>query len=197
MRCQFLHRRLHADAFCPSRDLPDSSPKPIQGLRRNDALDLWTSRKAESEELPLLRSCHRTPGCVRFVAARWSWSRGSRRNKLPIGPLDYRAMLTLRSAPSLVKQMRASSRPWEVCLRVGKVVLLASRPVRQWNQHRRTITLPAPFYPPLSGSAPQSHPRPSRTLGPSAIAAASAANASGFVLTAQSGVTRRSVSPRS
>src|ERR1022692_4251493 len=60
IRSQFLHRRLHADAFCPSRDLPDSSLKPIQGLWRNDALDLWASRKAEPEKLPFLRSCHRT-----------------------------------------------------------------------------------------------------------------------------------------
>src|ERR1700694_2640564 len=60
MRSQFLHRRLHADAFCPSRDLPDSLLKPIQGLRRNHALDLRTSRKAEPEKLPLLRSRHRT-----------------------------------------------------------------------------------------------------------------------------------------
>src|SRR5215472_14780423 len=34
--------------------------QPIQSLRRNDALDLRTSRKAESEKLPLLRSRHRT-----------------------------------------------------------------------------------------------------------------------------------------
>src|SRR5580692_716030 len=45
---------------CPSRDLPDSPLKPIHGLRRNDALDLRTGRKAEPEKLSLLRSCHRT-----------------------------------------------------------------------------------------------------------------------------------------
>src|SRR6202042_3149993 len=44
----------------PSRDLPDPLLKPIQGLGRNDALDLRTSREAEPEKLSLLRSCHRT-----------------------------------------------------------------------------------------------------------------------------------------
>src|ERR1017187_1370588 len=60
VRSQFLHRRLHADTFCPSRDLPDSPPKPIQGLRCNNPPDLRTSSKAEPEKLPFLRSCHRT-----------------------------------------------------------------------------------------------------------------------------------------
>jgi len=60
IRSQFLHRRLHADALGPSRDLPDSLLKPIQGLGRNHALDLWTRCKAEPEKLPLLRSRHRT-----------------------------------------------------------------------------------------------------------------------------------------
>src|SRR4030095_234478 len=54
------HRRFHADAFCPSRDLPDALLKPIHGLRRNDTLDLWTGCKAESEKLSFLRSRHRT-----------------------------------------------------------------------------------------------------------------------------------------
>jgi hypothetical protein len=44
------------DALGPSCDLPDSLLKPIQSLRRNDALHLRTSRKAKSEKLPLLRS---------------------------------------------------------------------------------------------------------------------------------------------
>src|SRR5271166_1066236 len=33
--------------------------KPLQSFRRNGALDLWTSTKAEAEKLPLLRSRHR------------------------------------------------------------------------------------------------------------------------------------------
>src|SRR5262249_48689805 len=45
---QFLHRRLHADALCPSRDLPNSCLKPIQSLRRNGTLDLCTGRKGKS-----------------------------------------------------------------------------------------------------------------------------------------------------
>src|ERR1019366_10711838 len=60
IRCQFLHRRLHADALCPSRDLPDSLLEPIQGLGRDGALDLSSSSKAEPEKLSLLRSRHRT-----------------------------------------------------------------------------------------------------------------------------------------
>src|SRR5215470_10303640 len=56
---QLLHCRLDADAFCSQRDLPDPPLKTIQGLWRNDALDLWSVRKAESEELSLLwsRNC--------------------------------------------------------------------------------------------------------------------------------------------
>src|SRR5256884_7002764 len=57
---QFLHCRLDADALGPSRDIPDSLFKPVQRFRRNRALDVRTSRKAEPEELPFLRSCHRT-----------------------------------------------------------------------------------------------------------------------------------------
>src|SRR5450759_4079092 len=79
IRCQFLHRRLQADAFCPSRDLPDSSLKPIHGLRRNHALDLRTSRKAESQKLPLLRSCHRT---LRLIYLELELLRDESRNAL-------------------------------------------------------------------------------------------------------------------
>src|SRR6201997_5866484 len=46
------------------RDLPDSPLKPLQRFWRNRALDVWTSREAEPEELPFLRSCHRTLGLV-------------------------------------------------------------------------------------------------------------------------------------
>src|ERR1700737_906121 len=50
--------------FGPSRDLPDSPLKPFQRFRRDRALDAWTSREAEPEELSFLRSCHRTLGLV-------------------------------------------------------------------------------------------------------------------------------------
>src|SRR5258705_7731684 len=57
---QSLHCRLDADALGPSCDIPDSLFKPPQRFRRNRALDFRPSRKAEPEELPFLRSCHRT-----------------------------------------------------------------------------------------------------------------------------------------
>src|SRR5258708_8215482 len=57
---QFFHCRLDADALGPSRDVSDSLLEPVQRFRRNRALDVRTSRKAEPEELPFLRSCHRT-----------------------------------------------------------------------------------------------------------------------------------------
>src|SRR5258708_36680153 len=57
---QFFHCRLDADALGPSRDVSDSLLKPVQRFRRNRALDVRTSRKAEPEELPFLRSCHPT-----------------------------------------------------------------------------------------------------------------------------------------
>ena len=41
------------------RVLPGPSLEPIQGLWRNCKLDVWTGRKAEREELPILRWCHR------------------------------------------------------------------------------------------------------------------------------------------
>src|SRR5437762_9262103 len=49
-----------ARAFGPARDLPNSLLEPFQRFRRNRALDVRTSRKAEPEKLPFLRSCHRT-----------------------------------------------------------------------------------------------------------------------------------------
>jgi hypothetical protein len=48
----------------PLRDLSDTLLEPIQCLWRNDALELWTGRKAEPEELSLLRSRHRTLGAL-------------------------------------------------------------------------------------------------------------------------------------
>src|SRR5215207_8751905 len=60
IRGQLFHCRLDADALGPSRDLPDSPLEPFQRFRRDPALDLRTSREAEPEELPFLRSCHRT-----------------------------------------------------------------------------------------------------------------------------------------
>src|SRR6516162_957726 len=59
IRGQFFHCRRDADALGPARDVPDSLFEPFQGFRRDHALDFRTSRKAEPEELPLLRSCHR------------------------------------------------------------------------------------------------------------------------------------------
>src|SRR5207245_6659871 len=50
--------------LCPSRDLPDSLLEPFQRFRRNRALDVRTSRKAEPEGLSFLRSCHRTLGLI-------------------------------------------------------------------------------------------------------------------------------------
>src|ERR1039458_6084808 len=64
IRGQFCHCRHDADALSPSRDLPDSLLEPFQRFRRNRALGVRTCRKAEPEELPFLRSCHRTLGLV-------------------------------------------------------------------------------------------------------------------------------------
>src|SRR5260370_42574807 len=57
---QLFHCRLNADALGPSRGISDSLLEPLQRFRRDRALDFWTSREAEPEELPFLRSCHRT-----------------------------------------------------------------------------------------------------------------------------------------
>src|SRR5271157_1267358 len=59
IRSQLRYRRFQADAFRPTCDFPDAVLKPLQSLRRNGALDLWTVCKAEPEKLPLLRSRHR------------------------------------------------------------------------------------------------------------------------------------------
>src|ERR1700682_6516925 len=61
---QLFHCRLDADALGPSRGLSDSLLEPLQPFRRDRALDVWTSREAEPEELPFLRSCHRTLGLI-------------------------------------------------------------------------------------------------------------------------------------
>src|SRR5262249_30824387 len=60
IRGQLFHCRLDADALGSSRDISDSLLEPLQRFRRNRALDVRTGRKAEAEELPFLRSCHRT-----------------------------------------------------------------------------------------------------------------------------------------
>src|ERR1700683_5800684 len=60
IRGQLFHYRLDAAALGPSRSVPDSLLEPFQRFRRNRALDVRTSRKAEPEELSFLRSCHRT-----------------------------------------------------------------------------------------------------------------------------------------
>src|SRR2546430_10532885 len=57
---QVFHCRRDADALGPSRDRPDSLLEPFQRFRRNRALGVRTSREAEPEKLPFLRSCHRT-----------------------------------------------------------------------------------------------------------------------------------------
>src|ERR1700726_3003279 len=63
IRGQLFHCRLHADAFDPLRDIPDSSLEPLQRFRRDPALDVRTRREAEPEELSSLRSCQR-PLCL-------------------------------------------------------------------------------------------------------------------------------------
>src|SRR4029077_5202666 len=63
---QFLHRRIDADALCTSCNLSDSPLKTDQGFWRDCSPDLWSVCEAESEELPLLRSRHRTLGLVHF-----------------------------------------------------------------------------------------------------------------------------------
>src|SRR5262249_52312092 len=55
---QLFHCRLDANALGPSRDLSDSLLEPVQRFRRDHTLDVRTSREAEPEELPFLRSCH-------------------------------------------------------------------------------------------------------------------------------------------
>src|SRR4029077_12048600 len=57
---QLFHCRLDANTLGPARDLPDSPLEPFQRFWRDRALDVRTSREAEPEELPFLRSCHRT-----------------------------------------------------------------------------------------------------------------------------------------
>src|SRR5215831_7841031 len=59
IRGQLFHCRRNADALGPARDVPDSLLEPFQRLRRDCAPDVRASRKAESKELPFLRSCHR------------------------------------------------------------------------------------------------------------------------------------------
>src|SRR5215475_15169248 len=59
IRGQLFHCRFDADTLGPARDLPGSSLEPFQSLWRDDALDVRTDCKAEPEELPFLRSCHR------------------------------------------------------------------------------------------------------------------------------------------
>jgi hypothetical protein len=54
----------YADALGPARDRSDSLLEPFQRFRRNRALGIRTGRKAEPEELPFLRACHRTLGLV-------------------------------------------------------------------------------------------------------------------------------------
>src|SRR5262249_2010518 len=57
---QFSYRLFDADTFCPSSNVSYSMLEAIQSLWRNDAFDLWSVAKTESEKLPLLRSRYRT-----------------------------------------------------------------------------------------------------------------------------------------
>src|SRR5205823_8869123 len=57
---------IYADTLGPTRDFTDSPLKAGQGFWRDSSLDLWSVSEAESEELPLLRSGHRTFGLVHF-----------------------------------------------------------------------------------------------------------------------------------
>jgi hypothetical protein len=59
IRGQLFHCRFDADTLGPARDPPGSSLEPFQSFWRDDALDVRTDCKAEPEELPFLRSCHR------------------------------------------------------------------------------------------------------------------------------------------
>ena len=51
IRSQLLYRRLHTDALGPARDLSDAVLKAVQGLGRDDALDLRTDLEAEPVSL--------------------------------------------------------------------------------------------------------------------------------------------------
>src|SRR5262249_54839519 len=64
VRSQGRYRRLNADTFGPSRDGSNPRFEPVDGLRRNRALDLRAGREAESEKLSVLRSRHRTLGRI-------------------------------------------------------------------------------------------------------------------------------------
>src|SRR5262252_2046514 len=63
---EFGYRLFDADTLCPSSNFSYSVLEAIQSLRRNDAPDLWTVAKTESEKLPLLRSRYRTLRLVHF-----------------------------------------------------------------------------------------------------------------------------------
>ena len=48
IRGKLFHCRLDAETLGPARDFSGSSLEPFQGLWRDDALDVWTGRKAVS-----------------------------------------------------------------------------------------------------------------------------------------------------
>src|SRR6185437_1379585 len=64
VRGYLRYRRLQADAFRPTCNLPDAMLKPFQSFGRNRALDLRTVGKAESEKLSFLRSRYRALGLI-------------------------------------------------------------------------------------------------------------------------------------
>ena len=59
IRSQRFYRGLDADALGLSCNLPDSLLKPLQSLRRDNALHLWADHEAEPQEFSLLRSRYR------------------------------------------------------------------------------------------------------------------------------------------
>src|SRR6516225_4197536 len=60
IRGKLFHCRLDADTLGPARDLSGSSLEPFQGLWRDDALDVWTGRKAVSRSRTFTPTSRRT-----------------------------------------------------------------------------------------------------------------------------------------
>ena len=97
-----------------------------------------------------------------------------------------RELLTLRRVPSHWRPARASSRPLKCACRRAKVLLPAFWRPPQSNPPRRDIRAAQPIRLAINGQHALITTPTFQKLDPNAIAAASAANASGFVLTALS-----------